>query len=111
MVILDLATGLRCSELFALKWCDVIWDDLRLLVRRGIVDNFSWIKHTGLDQVAELPSLCVEAEVLISRLTHAAYNYRAFAPSVFRDLAHGFFELALSDVHADGFLVVEFELL
>ena len=39
MVILDLATGLRCSELFALKWCDVIWDDLTLLVRRGIVDT------------------------------------------------------------------------
>jgi integrase len=37
MVILDLATGLRCSELFALKWCDVVWDDLTLLVRRGIV--------------------------------------------------------------------------
>jgi integrase len=39
MVILDLATGLRCSELFALKWRDVIWDDLSLLVRRGIVDT------------------------------------------------------------------------
>ncbi len=39
MVILDLATGLRCSELFALKWCDVIWDHLTLLVRRGIVDT------------------------------------------------------------------------
>ena len=39
MVILDLATGLRCSELFALKWRDVIWDDLLLLVRRGIVDT------------------------------------------------------------------------
>src|SRR5260370_23844405 len=39
MVILELATGLRCSELFALKWCDVIWDDLTLLVRRGIVDT------------------------------------------------------------------------
>jgi integrase len=37
MVILDLATGLRCSELFALKWCDVLWDDRTLLVRRGIV--------------------------------------------------------------------------
>jgi integrase len=37
MAILDLATGLRCSELFALKWCDVLWDDLTLLVRRGIV--------------------------------------------------------------------------
>src|SRR6266850_2605204 len=37
LVILDLATGLRCSELFALMWCDVLWDDLTLLVRRGIV--------------------------------------------------------------------------
>lgn len=39
MVILDLATGLRCSELFALKWCDVLWEDLTLLVRRAIVNG------------------------------------------------------------------------
>jgi integrase len=39
MVILDIATGLRCSELLALKWCDVLWDDLTLLVRRGIVNG------------------------------------------------------------------------
>src|SRR6516162_10915252 len=39
MVILDLATGLRCSELLALKWCDVLWDELMLLVRRGIVNG------------------------------------------------------------------------
>lgn len=38
VVILDLATGFRCSELPALKWCDVLWDDLTLLVRRGIVN-------------------------------------------------------------------------
>lgn len=37
MVILDLATGLRCSELFALQWRDVLWEDRTLLVRRGIV--------------------------------------------------------------------------
>jgi integrase len=37
MVIFDLATRLRCSELLAIKWCDVLWDDLTLLVRRGIV--------------------------------------------------------------------------
>lgn len=35
MVILDLATGLRCSELFALQWRDVFWDDRMLLVRRA----------------------------------------------------------------------------
>jgi len=39
MVILDLATGLRCSELFALQWRDVLWDDRTLLVRRGIVNG------------------------------------------------------------------------
>ena len=39
MVILDLATGLRCSELLALQWRDVLWDDLTLLVRRGIVNG------------------------------------------------------------------------
>src|SRR6201987_1997770 len=37
LVILDLATGLRCSEVCDFKWCDVLWDDLTLLVRRGIV--------------------------------------------------------------------------
>jgi integrase len=37
MVILDLATGLRCSELFALQWRDVLWDERTLLVRRAIV--------------------------------------------------------------------------
>jgi integrase len=37
MVILDLATGLRCSELFALQWCDVLWERSMLLVRRAIV--------------------------------------------------------------------------
>ena len=37
MVSLDLATGLRCSELFALQWRDVLWDELTLLVRRAIV--------------------------------------------------------------------------
>src|SRR5215472_9694234 len=37
MVILDLATGLRCSELFALQWRDVLWEERTLFVRRGIV--------------------------------------------------------------------------
>jgi len=37
MVILDLATGLRCSELFALQWRDVLWEERTLVVRRAIV--------------------------------------------------------------------------
>jgi integrase len=39
MVLLDIATGLRCSELLALKWCDVNWSELTLSVRRAIVDG------------------------------------------------------------------------
>jgi len=38
-VILALSTGLRCSELFALKWLDFNWDQLTVLVRRAIVDG------------------------------------------------------------------------
>lgn len=38
MVVLDMATGLRCSELLALKWSDVNWVDLTLSIRRAIVD-------------------------------------------------------------------------
>jgi integrase len=38
-VIVAMATGLRCSELFALKWLDVSWHDLTLSVKRAIVDG------------------------------------------------------------------------
>ena len=37
MVIVDLARSLRCSELFALQWRDVLWGERMLLVRRAIV--------------------------------------------------------------------------
>lgn len=39
MVITALSTGLRCSELFALKWMDFDWESLTVLVRRAIVDG------------------------------------------------------------------------
>jgi integrase len=38
-VIFALSTGLRCSELFALKWLDFDLDQLTVLVRRPIVDG------------------------------------------------------------------------
>ena len=38
-VIFALGTGLRCSELFALKWLDFNWEQLTVLVRRAIVDG------------------------------------------------------------------------
>lgn len=37
MVLLDAATGLRCSELCALKWCDFDWNESLMFVRRAIV--------------------------------------------------------------------------
>jgi integrase len=38
-VIFALSTGLRCSELFGLKWLDFNWEQLTVLVRRAIVDG------------------------------------------------------------------------
>jgi integrase len=38
-VIVALGTGLRCSELFALKWLDFNWETLTVLVQRAIVDG------------------------------------------------------------------------
>jgi integrase len=39
MVLLDMCLGLRCSELMALKWMDLDWDKLTVLVRRAIVNG------------------------------------------------------------------------
>lgn len=53
MVTTALSTGLRCSELFALKWLDFDWEDLAVLVRRAIVDGVvgdvkTKYSHSGL---------------------------------------------------------------
>jgi integrase len=37
MVILALYTGVRCSELVALKWSDFDWENLSVYIRRAIV--------------------------------------------------------------------------
>jgi integrase len=52
-VITALSTGLRCSELFALKWLDFDWDRLTILVQRAIVDGVvgdvkTKYSHSGL---------------------------------------------------------------
>jgi integrase len=39
MVILALCTGVRCSELVALKWCDFDWENLSVFVRRAMVSG------------------------------------------------------------------------
>jgi len=73
MVILDLATGLRCSELFALKWCDVMWDDLTLLVRRGIVDTVVSDVKTEYSR-AGMPLDPALAEVLLNWQRTTEFN-------------------------------------
>ena len=73
MLILDLATGLRCSELFALKWCDVIWDDLTLLVRRGIVDTVVSDVKTAYSR-AGMPLDPELAEVLLHWQRRTEFN-------------------------------------
>jgi len=39
MVILALCTGVRCSELVALKWSDFDWQNLSVYIRRAIVSG------------------------------------------------------------------------
>jgi len=39
MVILALCTGVRCSELAALKWSDFDWENLSVYIRRAIVSG------------------------------------------------------------------------
>jgi len=73
MVLLDLATGLRCSELFALKWCDVIWDDLTLLVRRAIVDTVESEAKTVYSR-AGMPLDPALAEVLLNWQRTSEFN-------------------------------------
>lgn len=64
-VIVALGTGLRCSELFALKWLDFNWDQLTVLVRRAIVDGVVGDVKTKYSQ-SGLPLDPALAEVLFS---------------------------------------------
>src|SRR5207245_1493069 len=73
MAILDLATGLRCSELFALKWSDVIWDELTLLVRRAIVDGVVSDVKTKYSK-AGMPLDPALAEVLLNWQRRTLFN-------------------------------------
>jgi hypothetical protein len=73
MVILDLATGLRRSELFAFKWCDVNWEDITLLVRRGIVDTVVSDVKTEYSR-AGMPLDPALAEVLLNWRRTTEFN-------------------------------------
>lgn len=64
-VIVALGTGLRCSELFALKWLDFDWEHLTVLVRRAIVDGVVGDVKTKYSQ-SGLPLDPALAEVLFN---------------------------------------------
>jgi len=73
MVILDLATGLRCSELLALKWCDFDWASLTLLIRRAIVDGVVDDVKTKYSK-AGLPLDSALAELLWAWMQRSPFN-------------------------------------
>jgi integrase len=64
-VIIALSTGLRCSELFALKWLDFDWERLTVLVRRAIVDGVLGDVKTKYSQ-SGLPLDPALAEILFN---------------------------------------------
>jgi integrase len=65
MVVLAMGTGLRCSELFALKWLDFDWEALTVLVRRAIVDGVVGDVKTKYSQ-SGLPLDPALAEILFT---------------------------------------------
>jgi integrase len=65
MVVLAISTGLRCSELFALKWLDFDWQALTVLVRRAIVDGVVGDVKTKYSQ-SGLPLDPALAEILLT---------------------------------------------
>jgi integrase len=65
MVVLAISTGLRCSELFALKWFDFNWEALTVLVRRAIVDGVVGEVKTKYSQ-SGLPLDPALAEILFT---------------------------------------------
>lgn len=64
-VIVALSTGLRCSELFALRWLDFDWEHLTVLVRRAIVDGVVGDVKTKYSQ-SGLPLDPALAEILFN---------------------------------------------
>jgi integrase len=65
MITTALCTGLRCSELFGLKWLDFNWEGLTMLVRRAVVDAVIGEVKTKYSQ-SGLPLDPALAEMLFS---------------------------------------------
>jgi len=73
MVVVALSTGLRCSELFALRWFDIDWERLTLLVRRAIVDGVVGDVKTKYSQ-SGLPLDPVLAKILFTWKRASQFN-------------------------------------
>lgn len=72
MLILDMATGLRCSELLALQWHDIDWENLVLSIERAIVEGVVDETKTTASRTA-LPLDPALAELLWSWKQKAPY--------------------------------------
>jgi integrase len=75
-VIVALSTGLRCSELFALKWLDFNWEQMTVLVRRAIVDGVVGDVKTKYSQ-SGLPLDPALAEVLFAWKRASTFGHEA----------------------------------
>src|SRR5271165_4178263 len=68
------------------------------------------INHAGLYEVLEFASVGVEAKVVVLGVAHASDNQGSLVSCVEGNLPQRFFESALDDVDADGFVALELEL-
>jgi|SRR6202050_1938772 integrase len=75
-VIVALSTGLRCSELFALKWLDFNWEQMTVLVRRAIVDGVVGDVKTKYSE-SGLPLDPALAEVLFTWKRASMFGHEA----------------------------------
>jgi integrase len=71
MVIAAICVGLRCSELFALKWSDFDWDRLEIQVQRRIVEG----------EIGDTKTEYSEAPVpLAAELAEVFWNWKLRSP-------------------------------
>jgi len=73
MLLVAMCLGLRCSEILGLKWSDIDWDGLTILVQRGVVAGHVDVVKTKYSNVRVPldPSL---AEALLSWKLRSTFN-------------------------------------
>jgi integrase len=73
MVISAICTGLRCSELFALRWSDFDWKNRTITVERGVVSGV-FDRPKNQSSAGQLPLAAELAEVLWKWKLQSPYN-------------------------------------